>query len=222
MQVKINEVVFTFAYRLSPFSVSHLVVKGDVNLFSVTYSIPKTSIPSHALWTQLGGHFRHVEASSSGVVWALGQDGTWQVFFFPSSIVFCFSFSLLTIVLNLSLCSSWIHTGYHGGGFFKGVFDGNSHGIHPVSDEGLVNLYENQRWNPVVRHTCLHTYCQRKFELTPVVVYLQAGFSARGLPTDRPPWSDITGFHTYSKENMSLPNRSWKWVLIFFLNRRMS
>uniref|UniRef100_A0A0P6H8Z5 Tectonin beta-propeller repeat-containing protein n=1 Tax=Daphnia magna TaxID=35525 RepID=A0A0P6H8Z5_9CRUS len=157
--VKINEVVFTFAYRLSPFSVSHLVVKGDVNLFSVTYSIPKTSIPSHALWTQLGGHFRHVEASSSGVVWALGQDGT-----------------------------CWIHTGYHGGGFFKGVFDGNSHGIHPVSDEGLVNLYENQRWNPV------------------------AGFSARGLPTDRPPWSDITGFHTYSKENMSLPNRSWKWV----------
>lgn len=167
-QIKVNEVTFTFAHRLPPFSSTHLVIKGDLNLFSVSCSIPKTSVPFHALWTQLGGHFRHIEASSGGVVWALGQDGT-----------------------------CWIHTGFHGGGFFKGVFI--IHGIHPLSDEGHVYLYENQRWNPV------------------------AGFSARGLPTDRPSWSDITGLHAYSKENMSLPNRHWSWVILsFFLMEHQS
>lgn len=105
--VNLNGDSFSFAHRLSPFSPSHIVVKGDVNVFSVTYSVPKKSpIPSHALFTQTGGHFRHIEAHQTGVVWAIGQDGT-----------------------------CWIHTGCHGGGFFRGIFGGSVHGIHPITDE---------------------------------------------------------------------------------------
>ena len=158
--VNLNGDSFSFAHRLSPFSPSHIVVKGDVNVFSVTYSMPnKSVIPSHAFFTQTGGHFRHVEANSTGVAWAIGQDG-----------------------------SCWIHTGCHGGGFFKGIFGGSAHGIHPVTDESYVYVYENQRWNPV------------------------NGFSSRGLPTDRPPFSDVSGLIAYNKENMPLPNRHWTWT----------
>lgn len=159
--MKINDKPVTFSHRLSPFSATHLVVKGDVTVFTVILSIPATGVPSHALWTQLGGHFRCIESSPNGVTWALGQDGT-----------------------------CWIHTGSHGGGFFKGLFGASSHGIHPINDEGFVYLYENQRWNPV------------------------AGFSPRGLPTDRAPWSDVTGRQTYDKDTMSLPNKHWTWVCL--------
>lgn len=79
-QVNLNGDSFTFAHRLSPFSATHLVVKGDVQVFNVTYTVPagsgRKSVPSHALWTQVGGHFRHLEAHTTGVVWAIGEDGT--------------------------------------------------------------------------------------------------------------------------------------------------
>ena len=81
-----------------------------------------------------------------------------------------------------------IHTGCHGGAFLKGMMSQNSHGIHPVSDESQVEVYENQRWNPV------------------------AGFAVRGLPTDRSPWSDVTGWITCNKDTMTLPNRHWTWM----------
>ena len=94
---------------MSAFSATHLVIKGDVNVFNVTYKV-NAGVPAHALWTQVGGHFRHAEANVTGIVWALGQDGT-----------------------------CWIHTGCHGGAVFKGVL-GNQHGVHPITDESSVDM----------------------------------------------------------------------------------
>ena len=68
-------------------------------------------------------------------------------------------------------------------------FWGNLHGVNPISDDSTVYLYENQRWNPV------------------------HGFSSRGLPTDRSSWSDATGCIPNTKEQLSLTNRHWTWVL---------
>lgn len=84
----------------------------------IQYFILK-AVPSHMQWTQIGGHFCHVEAHSCGVVWALGEDGT-----------------------------VWIHNGFYGGGFFKGFF-GSIQGMNSMNDESNVYVYENQRWNPV-------------------------------------------------------------------------
>ena len=75
--------------------------------------------PSHLLWTQVGGHFARIEAHSTGVVWAIGEDGT-----------------------------VWIHSGSYGGGFFKGLW-GSNHGFNSMTDDCSVFIYENQRWNPV-------------------------------------------------------------------------
>ena len=116
------------------------------------------SVPSHMLWSQVGGHLRRVECHATGIVWAIAENGT-----------------------------VWIHTGFYGGGFFKGLW-GSSQGMNPMTDESVVYLYENQRWNPV------------------------NGFSARGLPTDRTSWSDETGRISHSKDSMNLINRHWSWV----------
>lgn len=49
------------------------------------------SLPSSRFWRQMGGHLRVVEASSRGVVWGIGYDGT-----------------------------AWVYTGGYGGGCFQG------------------------------------------------------------------------------------------------------
>lgn len=47
--------------------------------------------------------------------------------------------------------------------------------------------YENQRWNPV------------------------DGFTDTLLPTDRWPWSDVTGMNPQPLHSFQLPSRSWEW-----------
>lgn len=47
--------------------------------------------PPRRFWRQMGGHLRVVEASSQGVVWGIGYDGT-----------------------------AWVYTGGYGGGCFQG------------------------------------------------------------------------------------------------------
>lgn len=61
-------------------------------------------------------------------------------------------------------------------------------GIHPMTDTYSCYVYENQRWNPL------------------------SGFTTRGLPTDRPMWSDSTGKVRRSKETTRLLSMHWQWV----------
>lgn len=77
----------------------------------------------------------------------------------------------------------WVHTGGWGGG---GLLVGSQQGIGPVSDSQVFEVYENQRWNPI------------------------SGYSARGLPTDRPSWSDASGEQRRSKEASVLVG-PWQW-----------
>lgn len=62
-----------------------------------------------------------------------------------------------------------------------------------MTDTQSYYVYENQRWNPLT------------------------GYSARGLPTDRPPWSDKTGKHKRSKDKLKLRSMHWQWVNKSFL-----
>jgi hypothetical protein len=59
-----------------------------------------------------------------------------------------------------------------------------------MTDTQSYYVYENQRWNPLT------------------------GYSARGLPTDRPPWSDKSGKQKCSKEKIRLRSMHWQWVNI--------
>ncbi|XP_073983179.1 tectonin beta-propeller repeat-containing peroxin 23 isoform X1 [Rhodnius prolixus] len=74
------------------------------------------------------------------------------------------------------------------GGAFLGGLQQTSFGIHPMTDTYCCYVYENQRWNPL------------------------SGFTSRGLPTDRPMWSDSTGHHKRSKETTRLLSMHWQWI----------
>ncbi|KAK9512765.1 hypothetical protein O3M35_001118 [Rhynocoris fuscipes] len=74
------------------------------------------------------------------------------------------------------------------GGAFLGGLQQSGFGIHPMTDSYCCYVYENQRWNPL------------------------SGFTSRGLPTDRPMWSDSTGHHKRSKETTKLLSKHWQWV----------
>ncbi|XP_061425930.1 LOW QUALITY PROTEIN: tectonin beta-propeller repeat-containing protein 1 [Lethenteron reissneri] len=80
--------------------------------------------------------------------------------------------------------TAWVYTGGHGGGFLQGSTDG----MHPQTDVIQVYIYENQRWNPL------------------------SGYTARGLPTDRYMWSDITGLQERTKTHTKPPSPQWTWV----------
>ena len=81
----------------------------------------------------------------------------------------------------------WAHTGGWGGAHFKGVAS-SKFGVGPVEDAKYFYVYENQRWNPLT------------------------GFTVRGLPTDRPSWSDRSGKVAMAKETVRLPSVHWQWV----------
>uniref|UniRef100_A0A3P9L6E1 Tectonin beta-propeller repeat-containing protein 1 n=1 Tax=Oryzias latipes TaxID=8090 RepID=A0A3P9L6E1_ORYLA len=59
---------------------------------------------------------------------------------------------------------------------------------HEQSDVRSVHVYENQRWNPVT------------------------GYTDKGLPTDRPMWSDEGGLKECTKANTAPPSPQWSWV----------
>ncbi|XP_014245754.1 tectonin beta-propeller repeat-containing protein isoform X2 [Cimex lectularius] len=74
------------------------------------------------------------------------------------------------------------------GGMFLGALQESSAGINQMTDNYSCYVYENQRWNPL------------------------NGFTSRGLPTDRPSWSDSTGHHKRYKDTTRLLSRHWQWV----------
>lgn len=77
----------------------------------------------------------------------------------------------------------WVYTGGWGGTPLMG----SKQGLGTITDTQTFEVYENQRWNPI------------------------SGYSARGLPTDRPSWSDVTGTEKRSKESCVLLNTHWLW-----------
>nr|XP_061830301.1 tectonin beta-propeller repeat-containing protein 1-like isoform X3 [Nerophis lumbriciformis] len=60
--------------------------------------------------------------------------------------------------------------------------------VHRQTDARSVQVYENQRWNPVT------------------------GYTDKGLPTDRPMWSDESGLRECTKGNTHPPSPQWSWV----------
>ena len=87
-------------------------------------------------------------------------------------------------------CHAYIFTGGRGGGPYLKSLAGTTPGlVHPQSDVVHDYLWENQRWNPVT------------------------GFTARGLPTDRRPWTQHSKpTIPKTKEEVKLPSRHWSWV----------
>ncbi|KAM8844684.1 tectonin beta-propeller repeat-containing protein 1 isoform 1-T2 [Spinachia spinachia] len=59
---------------------------------------------------------------------------------------------------------------------------------HQQTDVRSVHVYENQRWNPMT------------------------GYTDKGLPTDRPMWSDEAGLQECTKGNTHPPSPQWSWV----------
>ncbi|XP_026483040.1 tectonin beta-propeller repeat-containing protein-like [Ctenocephalides felis] len=92
----------------------------------------------------------------------------------------------------------WIYTGGWGGHFLKGLEPGTGGAINPMSDTQTYFVYENQRWNPL------------------------SGFTAKGLPTDRYMWSDVTGKLKRSKEHTRLPSVRWQWVSDWLVDHQWS
>ncbi|KAJ3600361.1 hypothetical protein NHX12_031346 [Muraenolepis orangiensis] len=60
--------------------------------------------------------------------------------------------------------------------------------VHPQTDVRCVHVYENQRWNPMT------------------------GYTDRGLPTDRPMWSDESGLKECTKGGTPPPSPQWSWM----------
>uniref|UniRef100_A0A8C4N964 Tectonin beta-propeller repeat containing 1b n=1 Tax=Eptatretus burgeri TaxID=7764 RepID=A0A8C4N964_EPTBU len=108
-------------------------------------------------WRQVGGHLRLVETGAGGVVWGLGYDNT-----------------------------PWVYTGGYGGGFLQGLV-GSLDDMGTQTDHMQVDLYENQRWNPIT------------------------GYTARGLLTDRYMWSDKSGLNERNKDSVRPPSPLWCW-----------
>eukprot|EP00794_Sanderia_malayensis_P008822 gene8822-9767_t len=108
-------------------------------------------------WFQIGGHMKKVTAGVDGIVWAVGFDG-----------------------------KAYVYSGGEGGGIMEG-HEFSTEGIYNQEDTQTIDVYENQRWNPI------------------------QGFSDRRFPSDRAPWSDETGSYPCTKEGYRLPSSKWKW-----------
>ncbi|XP_020793345.2 tectonin beta-propeller repeat-containing protein 1 [Boleophthalmus pectinirostris] len=65
---------------------------------------------------------------------------------------------------------------------------GDSAEMHQQTDVRNVYVYENQRWNPMT------------------------GYTDKGLPTDRPMWSDESGLKECTKSTTHPPSPQWSWV----------
>ncbi|KAL1140547.1 hypothetical protein AAG570_000477, partial [Ranatra chinensis] len=159
-KIFINGEVFAhFEHRMKPQNISHICIRGDVELLRVVYESMQVIIPlAEMFWRQMGGHMVMVESCAAGVTWGLSADNT-----------------------------PYLYTGGWGGSFLGGL-EKSSNGIHPMTDSYCCYVYENQRWNPL------------------------NGFSSRGLPTDRPMWSDSTGCQKRSKETTRLLSMHWQWL----------
>uniref|UniRef100_A0A3B4YU29 Tectonin beta-propeller repeat-containing protein 1 n=1 Tax=Seriola lalandi dorsalis TaxID=1841481 RepID=A0A3B4YU29_SERLL len=68
------------------------------------------------------------------------------------------------------------------------VYSGHAVQMQQQTDVRSVHVYENQRWNPMT------------------------GYTDKGLPTDRPMWSDESGLKECTKGNTHPPSPQWSWV----------
>ncbi|BES95319.1 DysFN [Nesidiocoris tenuis] len=159
-KILVNGIVFTyFEHRLSPYNITQIRIAGSVELHKVTYDSKEVVVPLEEMtWKQVGGHLKKIETCSAGVTWGISSENI-----------------------------PYIYTGGWGGQFLN-CLQKSPAGIHGMEDYCTLDVWENQRWNPL------------------------NGFSSRGLPTDRPMWSDSTGFHKRSKETTKLLNKHWQWV----------
>ncbi|CAA9994545.1 unnamed protein product [Nesidiocoris tenuis] len=129
------------------------------DVYVFDHSLIKVVVPLEEMtWKQVGGHLKKIETCSAGVTWGISSENI-----------------------------PYIYTGGWGGQFLN-CLQKSPAGIHGMEDYCTLDVWENQRWNPL------------------------NGFSSRGLPTDRPMWSDSTGFHKRSKETTKLLNKHWQWV----------
>ncbi|CAL1588434.1 unnamed protein product [Knipowitschia caucasica] len=67
-------------------------------------------------------------------------------------------------------------------------FPGDPAETQQQTDVRNVYVYENQRWNPMT------------------------GYTDKGLPTDRPMWSDESGLKEYTKNTTHPPTPQWSWI----------
>ncbi|XP_041828608.1 tectonin beta-propeller repeat-containing protein 1 isoform X1 [Melanotaenia boesemani] len=80
--------------------------------------------------------------------------------------------------------TAWVYTGHSGQQPNSGV----ASQMHQQTDVRSIHVYENQRWNPMT------------------------GYTDKGLPTDRPMWSDESGLKECTKANTHPPSPQWSWV----------
>lgn len=123
-RIVVNDKSFChYQHRFSPESITSVLVKGPLKLFSMEYCSTSAIIgPDEMYWRLMGGFLRRVECCQSGVVWGIAHDHR-----------------------------AWVYTGGWGGGVLKAI--GNNDGIHSMSDTQTYCVYENQRWNPLSGYT---------------------------------------------------------------------
>ncbi|XP_029692376.1 tectonin beta-propeller repeat-containing protein 1 isoform X1 [Takifugu rubripes] len=80
--------------------------------------------------------------------------------------------------------TAWVFSGRHG----QQPAPAQEAPLHQQTDVRNVHVYENQRWNPLT------------------------GYTDKGLPTDRPMWSDESGLKECTKGNTPPPSPQWSWV----------
>ncbi|XP_075994938.1 tectonin beta-propeller repeat-containing protein 1 isoform X2 [Genypterus blacodes] len=80
--------------------------------------------------------------------------------------------------------TAWVYTGRYG----QQSNPGDAAQMLEQTDVRNVHVYENQRWNPMT------------------------GYTDKGLPTDRPMWSDECGMKECTKSSTTPPSPQWSWV----------
>lgn len=114
----------SFKHRLPPSAITHVAVRGDITVTSVTYNHGAGESPlTDWYWRGVGGHFKRVESGACGVTWGISYD-----------------------------FHVYIYTGAEEGGLCKGSSTSES-GDRLLSDTRHMYVWENQRWNPVTGFT---------------------------------------------------------------------
>jgi tectonin beta-propeller repeat-containing protein 1 len=81
-----------FEHRLSPETITSVLVQGPLKLYAMEYSTTSVIIdPEEMVWRVMGGHLRKIECSQNGVIWGISHDHR-----------------------------AWVYTGGWGGGSLKG------------------------------------------------------------------------------------------------------
>ena len=116
----------SFKHRLNDCAVSHLLIDGDIQVTSVTYTHSLETSGQQRRWQGVGGHLIRVASGAHGITWALSND-----------------------------CHAYVFTGGQGGHpYHKTIASlSPSSTINSLSDLVIDYLWENQRWNPVTGFT---------------------------------------------------------------------